>query len=109
MTDDPKNSSRGKTKADLTKVVYNLHGGLTQHEAAQVVDTILKTVKTTLLEGRTVKITNFGVFEVKSRRGRTGVDPSSGEPIFIPEHKGLSFRPAHKLKRLVEEPEGEDS
>lgn len=109
MTDDPKNSSRGKTKADLTKVVYDLHGGLTQHEAAQVVDTILKTVKTSLLEGRAVKITNFGVFEVKERRGRTGVDPSSGEPIFIPEHRGLSFRPSYKLKRLVEDSEGEDS
>lgn len=109
MTDDPKNPTRGKTKADLTKVVYKLHGGLTQYEAAQVVDTILQTVKTSLLEGRQVKITNFGVFEVKERRGRTGVDPSSGEPIFIPEHKGLSFRPAHKLKQLVEGTDGEDS
>ncbi len=91
----------GLTKADLTKLVYELHGGLTKHEAAEVVQTILHSVKDTLIEGRTVKIQNFGVFEVTDRQGRAGVDPISGERIYIPPRKGLSFRPSSKVKRLV--------
>ena len=91
----------GLTKADLTKVVYELHGGLTKHEAAEVVQTILHSVKDTLLEGRPVKIQNFGVFEVTDRQGRAGVDPISGERIYIPPRKGLNFRPSSKVKRLV--------
>ncbi len=93
---------RGKTKADLARLVYDLHGGLTKHEATEVVNTILQTMKTTLLDGRQVKIQNFGVFEVIDRQGRPGVDPSNGQPIYIPPRKSLSFRPARKVKRAVD-------
>jgi integration host factor subunit alpha len=99
----------GLTKADLTKLVYEMHGGLTKHEAAEVVQTILHSVKDTLLEGRTVKIQNFGVFEVTDRQGRAGVDPISGERIYIPPRKGLSFRPSSKVKRLVSEQQLKDN
>lgn len=91
----------GLTKADLVNVVYQRHGGLTRDEAAEVIDTIFKTVKTTLGDGRAVRIHNFGSFEVADRKGRRGVNPASGEPIFIPPHKGLAFRPAERLKRVV--------
>lgn len=96
-------SRRGLTKADLTQLVYDLHGGLTKNEAADVVNTILGSMKSNLLAGRRVKIQNFGVFEVSDRQGRTGIDPSSGGRIYIPPHKGLSFRPASRVKRLVQE------
>ena len=95
-------SRSGLTKADLVKRIYNLHGGLTRREAADVVDQILQAMKTSLLDGRSVKIQNFGVLEVSDREGRAGVDPSSGERIFIPSHKGLSFRPSPKLKNTIE-------
>lgn len=91
-------SRGGITKADLADAVYQRHGGLTRAEAAAIVDTILRTVKTTLAGGRSVKIKNFGSFEVKQRRRRRGVDPSSGAPILIPDHQGLSFRPARYLR-----------
>ena len=100
---------KGLTKGDLAGLVYDLHGGLTKHEAVEVVDTILGTVKTSLLEGRKVKIQNFGVFEVTRREGRRGTNPVSGESIFIPSHKGLSFRPAKKLQSAVEDPRTEES
>ena len=99
----------GKNKADLVRLVYDLHGGLTKHEATEVVNTILRTMKTSLLDGRSVKIQNFGVFEVNDRRGRTGVDPSSGKRIYIPPGKRLSFRPARGVKRAVEKPPVEES
>lgn len=92
---------RSTTKADLVEMVYKSHGGLTKHEAADVVDTILKTMKTNLLEGKAVKIHNFGVLEVVQRKGRRGVDPSSGDRIYIPPKKGLSFRPSDRLKRVL--------
>ena len=98
----PPSLKKGLTKGDLAGLVYEMHGGLTKSEAVEVVDTILGTVKTSLLEGRKVKIQNFGVFEVTKRQGRRGVSPVSGESIFIPSHKGLSFRPAKKLQSAVE-------
>jgi nucleoid DNA-binding protein len=91
----------GTTKADLIDQVYRCHGGLTKNEAATVVESIFATVKTTLVEGRSVRIKNFGTFEVTDRPGRKGVNPSSGKEIFIHPHKGLSFRPARMLKDVV--------
>jgi integration host factor subunit alpha len=93
---------RGRTKADLVAAVYQRHGGLTKDEAAEIVEAIFQTVKTSLVLGRTVKIKNFGTFEVCRRPGRAGVNPSSGEKIFIPEHSGLTFRPARNLRDTVE-------
>jgi len=98
----------GKTKADLVDAVYRRHGALTKSEAADVVDAIFDTVKTTLSDGRSVRIRNFGVFEVTERSGRTGVNPASGKKMFIPPHTGLSFRPARNLKEVLTDDEGND-
>jgi integration host factor subunit alpha len=100
-------SSSSTTKADLVELVYRTHGGLTKHEATEVVDSILRHLKSNLLAGKSVKIHNFGVFEVVPRRGRVGVDPASGKRISIPARRGLSFRPADRLKRELAPPEGE--
>lgn len=96
----------GLTKADLINVVYDRHGGLTKDEAAEIVDAIFSTVKKSLGRGRTVRIQNFGTFEITSRKGRTGVNPVSGEKIFIRPQKGLSFRPARRLKDVLVQQRG---
>lgn len=93
----------GKTKADLVDAAYRRHGGLTKNEVAEAVNAIFSTVKTTLRDGRTVRIRNFGVFEITDRSGRTGVNPASGEKMFIPPHQGLNFRPARQLQKIEED------
>ena len=99
MARDDRRHSR--TKADLIDRVYDRHGGLTKSEAAEVVDTIFSTVKSALVEGRPVRIKNFGVWEVRPRPRRRGVNPASGEEIIIGPSKSLNFRPARLLKTLV--------
>lgn len=100
--------NRGKTKADLIDEAYRRHGGLTKNEVADAVDAIFHAVKATLGDGRTVRIRNFGVFEITDRSGRTGVNPTSGERMFIPPHKGLNFRPSRQLKTLSKKDRNED-
>lgn len=89
------------TKADLVDVVYDRHGGITKGEAAEIVEAIFDTLKTTLVSGRPVRIKNFGTFQVTQKPGRRGVNPTNGESIFIPAHVGLRFRPARHLRDLV--------
>jgi integration host factor subunit alpha len=99
---DAENESRqGTTKADLIDAVYRRHGALTKAEAAEVVDAIFRTMKSTLQDGRSVRIRNFGAFEVTERSGRTGVNPASGKKIHIPAHTGLTFRPSRNLKTVI--------
>lgn len=96
-----RNRRSGTTKADLVDAVYRRHGGMTKAEAAAAVDTILQTMKDTLQDGRSVRIRNFGAFEVTEREGRTGVNPASGEKMFIPPRTGLTFRPSRLLKSVM--------
>jgi len=94
---------KGLTKADLVDAVYHRHGGLTKSEAAEIVGQIFSTVKTTLVDGRPVRIKNFGSFEVSPSPGRVGVNPLSGEKLFIPAHNRLHFRPARQLRSVVKD------
>lgn len=91
----------GKTKADLVDAVYRRHGALTKAEAAKVVEAIFNTMKTSLQDGRSVRIRNFGAFELTAREGRNGVNPTNGEKMFIPPRTGLTFRPARSLRSLL--------
>ena len=99
---------RGRTKAFLVEKVYDRHGALTKQEAAAVVDALLGAMKGALVGGRPVRIQNFGVFEVVSRAGRAGINPADGQPLFIPPHRGLHFRPAKSMRDQVEQPGGRD-
>ena len=99
----------GKTKADLIDAVYRRHGALTKGEAAEIVDAIFATMKSNLQDGRSVRIRNFGAFEVTRRSGRTGVNPASGERMFIPPRTGLTFRPSQTLKSVLTDDESDES
>jgi len=101
---EPFPRDRGRTKAFLVDKVYDRHGALTKQEAAEVVDTLLRAMKSALLGGRPVRIQNFGVFEVVTRRGRAGINPADGQPLFIPPHRGLQFRPSKLMRQEVEQP-----
>ncbi len=96
-------SRHGRTKADLIDAVYRRHGALTKGEAARIVDAIFDTMKSTLQDGRAVRLRNFGAFEPTRRSGRTGVNPASGEKMFIPPHTGLTFRPSRNIKTELDE------
>lgn len=90
------------TREQLVQTVHRRHGGLTREEATEAVNAVLAGMKTSLIDGRAVKIRNFGVFDVIERRERQGVSPADGQPISIPSHRGLQFRPAHGLKKALE-------
>lgn len=81
--------------------MYERHGGLTKEEATRIVEAIFGSVKAVLSSGRAVKIKNFGTFEVSDRPDRRGVNPATGEPMTIAAHRGLSFKPAGRLKEFV--------
>ena len=89
-------SEKSALKKDAPATASNSGG-----QIAQIVDTIFSTVKTALGEGRPVRIKNFGVFEIRSRPSRKGVNPANGEEIIIRPSRGLAFRPARLLKKLV--------
>lgn len=82
------------TKADLARIVYERHGGISNKEAARLVDLILELVKKGLQEGERVQISGFGTFVVRQKKERKGRNPQTGEEMTILPRKAVLFRPS---------------
>lgn len=76
--------------------------GLVQTKVAVVVQKTLDFLSEELAAGKTVELRNFGVFEVKLRKGRTGRNPRKPEiAVPIPARKVVKFRAGRDLKARV--------
>lgn len=88
------------TKADLARVVYESHGGLTNREALRIVDLLFELIKKRLMAGESVRIVGFGTLEVVSRRKRRGRNPITGEAIEVAGRRALVFRPSRSMRSV---------
>jgi nucleoid DNA-binding protein len=88
------------TKADLTRAVYERHGGISLQDCQRVVDAIFATIKQRLLDGERVHIVGFGTLEILERQPRRGRNPATGESIELPVRRALVFRPARAIKSV---------
>ena len=80
------------TKADIARIVYDRHGGISNREAARLVDIIFESIKRHLGDGEKVQITGFGAFVVRQKRGRRGRNPQTGEEMLIKPRSSVVFR-----------------
>lgn len=88
------------TKSDIVEIVYQ-NVGFTKKRAAEVVNLILDTMKEALEEGKKVKISGFGNFEIRRKDSRKGRNPQTGEEITISERRVLTFKPSQVLKERL--------
>jgi len=88
------------TKADMISDVFD-KVGLPKQDAEELVEMILDTVKQTLKQGDTVKLSGFGNFVVRQKRSRKGRNPKTGQEIEITPRSVVSFRPSMIFKEHV--------
>jgi nucleoid DNA-binding protein len=96
------------TKQELIERVASTPGlppDLTKKLVGTLVDAVFAElgdyfVKAKVTRGKTPRFTypGFGTFTKKRKRGRTGRNPRSGEPIEIPPSVTVSFVPGQELK-----------
>ena len=82
------------TKADIARIVYERHGGISNREAARLVAIICESIKGRLGDGEKVQITGFGTFVVRQKRERRGRNPQTGEEMLIKPRRSVVFRPS---------------
>jgi integration host factor subunit alpha len=89
------------TRADLAEAVHE-QVGLTRQDCAAMVERTLDLVVEALGRGEEVKLSGFGVFQVRSKRARMGRNPKTGEPAAIDPRRVISFRASQVMKARVE-------
>ena len=85
-------------KADLARVVYDRHGGVSQREALEIVETLLERMKARLISGESVKLSGFGTLHVVNRKERVGRNPQTGETMRLKSSKFITFKPSKQLQ-----------
>ena len=88
------------TRADLAEAVHEAVG-LTRQDCACMVERTLDLVVEALGRGEEVKLSGFGVFQVRSKRARMGRNPKTGEPAAIDPRRVISFRASQVMKARV--------
>src|SRR5947199_9021510 len=88
------------TKADIVEALYE-KVGFSKKEAADLVELVFDTIKSTLSQGQKIKISGFGNFIVREKRSRVGRNPQTGESIEISARRVLTFRPSQVLRAEV--------
>ena len=88
------------TKKDIVLKVSN-ETSVKQIDVKRVVQATLDKITEYLSGGQTVELRNFGIFKVKSRRGRLGRNPRTGQEVPVPPKKVVVFKPGLIMKRNV--------
>ncbi len=88
------------TKADMVESIHEKFG-LTKKVIAQVVDDVFDKIRGDIINGKNIKISGFGNFEVKKRGRRIGRNPKTGEEKIIPPRTVVVFRPSQIFKDEV--------
>ena len=88
------------TRADLCEAVHE-EVGLSRQECSNLVERTLELIAEALECGETVKLSGFGVFQVRAKRARMGRNPKTGEPAAIDPRRVISFRASQVMKARV--------
>jgi integration host factor subunit alpha len=89
------------TRAELCEAVHE-EVGLTRQDCAGLVERTLDLIAAALSEGATVKLSGFGVFQVRAKRARMGRNPKTGEPAPIQPRRVIGFRASQVMKARVD-------
>ena len=89
------------TKADMAERLFE-ELGLNKREAKELVELFFEEVRAALENGRQVKLSGFGNFDLREKNQRPGRNPKTGEEIPISARRVVTFRSGQKLKARVE-------
>jgi nucleoid DNA-binding protein len=74
---------------------------LTQVEIKSVIQSVLDYLIDSLAKGETIELRNFGVFKVRTRKGRMARNPKTGQKVPVPDRKVVVFKPGLIMKKKI--------
>ena len=94
------------TKKDIINSIY-MQIGFSKKISSNLLEDILFVLTQNIIESKKVKISNFGTFEVRTKKRRIGRNPKTKESKIITERKVILFKPSKKFKNYLNDKENE--
>ena len=81
-------------------IVESVHNRLRipRKECTEIVETLLKIIKSTLSSGEDILISGFGKFNVKEKMERRGRNPATGDDAMVSARKVVTFTCSGRLR-----------
>ena len=88
------------TKAEIIESIHD-QLGLPKKNCADLFESLLEIVKSSLTDGEDVLISGFGKFCVKDKRERRGRNPATGNDMMLDKRRVVTFRCSSVLRNKV--------
>ena len=100
MVQKPGALSMTLTKAHIVEAVAK-QIGYTKNQSISTIETLLEIMKRTLESGKDILVSGFGKFCVKTKHGRRGRNPETGEDMMLEPRRVVTFRCSRKLRNKI--------
>ena len=90
------------TRQDISEALYR-DVGLSKHESALMLETVLEHISNALTDGEIVKLSSFGTFTSRQKRERIGRNPKTGVTATINARRVISLNPSKLTKARINE------
>lgn len=89
------------TRQDIALAVFGRCEGLSRRECKRLVDLVIEQMSSTLIQGETLKLHDFGSFTVREKHPRIGRNPRTGAKVPIERRKVVVFKASPNLRSVV--------
>ena len=89
-------------KSEIVKQLRKKHPALNRSQIEAIVDIMFDTITDSLAKHKSVELKDFGRFSVKTIKAKYNArNPRTGEIIYVPEKKKISFKMSKYLKQEI--------
>ena len=88
------------TKADIVKEIAS-KTGIEKQTVLQVVEGMMESIKTSMINGEEVFLRGFGSFIIKHRAEKTARNITKNTTMVVPAHNIPAFKPAKSFVEMV--------
>ena len=88
------------TKKDLVNSVY-MQIGFSKQISENLIDEFFSLIVTNLTKNKSIKISKFGTFSIRSKKSRVGRNPKTKENKIISERDVVLFKPSKEFKNFI--------
>ena len=89
-------------KSEIIKQLHRKHPSLNRSQIEAIVNIMFDTITDSLVKYKPVELRGFGRFSVKTIKAKYNArNPKTGEIIYVPEKKKVSFKMSKHLKQEI--------
>jgi integration host factor subunit beta len=92
-------------KSELVERIAAQNPHLYRRDVEHLVNAILGTIDAALCRGDRVEIRGFGIFSVRKRRARSGLNPRSGAVVTVKQKSVPFFRTGKEMHQRLNPPQ----